>query len=155
MRTTGQPRARRFAAADAPQTTVTRSCVRAAARREYARETPHRSGMSVDDSVPRITTSRSIRDSFPPECASAIRNAIQLCSHAFRLNLPYLQSRYPGIIRGDSPLSPRHSFAAKPGQRLYLHENNHQTSSALFSFLYNGFRVSLFTQNVPLAATLW
>ena len=58
------------------------------------------------------------------------------------------------MIPGNSLVSPRHSFSDKPGHRLYLHENNHQTPNALFSFLYNGFRGSRFTRMCRVVATL-
>jgi hypothetical protein len=66
-----------------------------------------------------------------------------------------LQSLYPGNDAGRLAALSASYFAAKPDHSLYLHENNYQTTNALFPFRYNGFRVSLFTRNVPLAATLW
>jgi hypothetical protein len=52
----------------------------------------------------------------------------------------------PAMILGNSPLSPRQYLSEKPSHSPYLHENNHQTPKALFSFLYNGFRGSRFTR---------
>jgi hypothetical protein len=78
---------------------------------------------------------------------------VQLCSHVFRRNRtafhpnPLLSGHFtPAMIPGNPSVPPRQYLSRKPNHSPYLHENNHQTTNALFSFLYHGFRDSHFTR---------
>jgi hypothetical protein len=84
------------------------------------------------------------RDPCPRVGASAIWDACQLYLPVFHRNWPAFHHNshlsvhsIPAIMQRNSPAFTAPYLSWKPSDRPYIHENNHQTSKVLFSFLYN------------------